>query len=158
VSAFSQPFDPSFLGTDLATTAQGDVAASGSDWGTISGIENVVNAFIRELVTPLGYLGRYIYDIDGLKVIDEDYGNNAYAQLSEPMTPAWINNMVDHIHSVAANQPRIQLQTVDYTITNLEQQGIHFEIKFTILNVPQPLNLILKRSNNALTAGLAPAA
>lgn len=155
MSTFSQPIDPNLLGTDLGTKADGDVASSGRDWGTISGVENAVNAFIRELVTPLGYLARWVYDVEGLKVLNEDYGMGAYAQLSEPMTPDWIARMIDHIHAVAEAQPRIQLQTVNYTITNEETSGIVFEIKFTVPLVPQPFNLVLRRESNQLTAGLA---
>ena len=154
MSIFSQPGDLSLLGTDLATSAEGDVAANGRDWAVISGVENVINAFIRELVTPLGYIARYVYDIEGLKILDEDYGNAAYAQLSAPMTPEWVNSMVSHITSVANVQSRLQLKSVEYTVTNLSTDAIKFYIVSTIPSVPKPFNLILQRTGNTLTAGL----
>lgn len=155
MSTLNDPINPLLLGTDLGTTAAGDVAAAGRDWGTVSGTQNVVNAFIRELLTPLGYLARWIYDVDGLKVLNEDYGFGGYAQLSEPLTPDWINSMIEHIEAVAENQSRVQLNAVDYALTNEVVTGIQFSIKFSVLNAPKPFNLILRREGKTLTAGLA---
>lgn len=147
--------NPELLGVDIATGATGDFVANGSDFGTISGVANVVNAFVRELTTPYGYLARFVEDSGGLKIIDEDYGNPGYQQLSEPMDQEWIDFMVDSIEQVAENHPRIEMNTVDYEILNLAvNHGIKFRLRFRVLGVPKDFNLVLTRSNGTLLAAL----
>lgn len=154
MSTFSQFLDPTPFGADIATTSSGDIAEVGKDIGTISGVDNVINSFVRELLTPLGYLARWAYDVDGLKILDEDYGNSAYLQLSEPLTEAWISDMITHITLVADEQPRIVLQAVDYTLVP-ETNSIGFKISFTIPQETKTFNLLLNPLSGSLEASLA---
>lgn len=155
MSSFSEFLDLEAFGVDIATESNGDIAQEGRDIGTVSGVDNVVTAFVRELITPLGYLGRWVYDIDGLKTINEDYGNGVYLQLSEPLTQDWISDVISHVTSVADVQPRIYLKSVDYTLVP-ETNSVAFNVIFTIPQTPKTYNLILKQVNGILTASLAP--
>lgn len=153
MSTLSNFLNTAQLGTDIATDLIGDIAEKGKDVDTIDGIDNVINAFVRELVTPFSYLARWVYDAEGLKIIDEDYGNVAYLQLSEPRTETWISNMLVHINDVARGQARLTLQTIDYTLTP-ETNTIQFKIAFKILQNPKVYNLILNPLNGTLQTSL----
>jgi hypothetical protein len=153
VSRLSDIIDPSPLGVDIATSLDGDIAEKGKDIDTISGTDNVINAFVRELITPLGFLARWVYDVDGLKILDEDYGNGVYIQLSEPMTETWIANMVAHVTSVADEQTRIQLRSVDYVVTP-ETNSISFNVYFKVAQDATEYNLILNPVSGGLMASL----
>lgn len=143
------------LGTDITTTNSGDLARTARDLGTLSGVENVVAAFVRELMTPYGYLARFVLDSDGLKVVDEVYGNAAYYQLSEPMTGTWVAEMVELITAVAAAQERITLLGVDYEILSLEKRGIRFLVRFQIDTDSTEFNLVLKPEDRGFAAELS---
>lgn len=145
--------DPSLLGTDIATNTSGDFAVVANDHDTISGVQNIINAFVRELTTPYGHLGRFILDCEGVKIIDDNYGNVAYYQFNENITPTWINEQLTCIEEVAVNHARIQLtQAIDYTI--LSGTSVQFNIHFQVVNYPQNFNLVLTRTGMNISAVL----
>ena len=142
------------LGTDIALSFDRDIAVLVRDFATVSGVENVVRAFVRALLTPYGYLARFIYDTEGIKVVDEDYGNVAFHMLSEPLTLAWINTNIEGIYQVADNEPRVQLIGVDYELFDLTRNRVRFHIRFSVLDDPREFNLVLFRDGATLTGGL----
>jgi hypothetical protein len=148
------PVDLNLLGVDLASDSDGDIGTVLDDFATISGVDNVINAFVREIVTPFGHLARYAYDVDGLKAVDEDYGNVAYAMLSEPLTNAWVSNMLDHIKDVGESHPRIDLSSVDYDIVTEDLGHVRFSIDFKVLSVPKSYNLVLRNDGSRLLASV----
>lgn len=53
---------------------------------------HVSDQMIRRCVeTPIGYLGRFGLDEEGLDYGDGDFGNPIYARLAEPFTVSWIS-------------------------------------------------------------------
>lgn len=140
--------NPELLGTDIATGTNGDLLPDGSDAGTVSGVLNTINAFVRELTTPFGYLAKYVEDAEGLKLLNEKYGNPGYFLLSEPLDQVWLDTMIEAIEAVADNQPRIELIQVDHEI--LSGTKVHFMIRFKVLSSPREFNMVLTKENNAL--------
>lgn len=142
------------LGIDISQSS-GDIATVLGDFKTQNSIANVIDAFIRELTTPLGYIGRYVLDIDGLKIVDSDYGNEAYYQLSEPLSDSFINNMIGHIQTVAdAHQNRLTISSIDYNILNLIENKVQFLVSLLIQSDLPPIQLLLSRTGNQLTADI----
>lgn len=148
----SNPIDPNYLGNDISQTLSGDLAVNVHDLQTQSGSQNVIDAFVRELTTPLGYIARYVKDIDGLKIIDADYGNPAYYQLSEPVSDVWISNMLGHIQAVGSVNTRLDIQSVDYSIMDLIRNQVQFLITFKVQNDLTPIKLVLARTGDQLGA------
>lgn len=146
--------DKELLGVDLVATPNWDLAVNVHDLATQTGLSNVINAFIRELTTPQGFIGRYVYDIEGLKLIDGDYGNPAYYQLSEPLTNLWINDMMSHVQTVAVYHPRLTLDTIDYQLLDVERNQVQFMINFRVETSADSVTLLLVRNGTVLTAGV----
>lgn len=143
--------DPSVLGTDVSTNDLGDLDVLVGDYAVVSGIPNAINAFVRELTTPYGYLSRFILDCEGLKILDEAYGNVGYFLLSEALTIGWVNDNLQSIEEVAANQPRITLtQATDYVM--ISPTSVRFNIYFQVLGYPQIFNLVLSGNAAGFTA------
>ena len=139
------------LGTDLTIASNGDIGRTGNDFAmTVDGATNVTQALIRELTTPFGALGQFIYDVEGLKILGEDYGNLAYDQLSEPISQSWIDGMVQNIKDVAESQPRIVLKGVEYALVDIERHKVHFFINFEILETGDERNLVLEPRGSTL--------
>lgn len=142
------------LGVDIVTGPEGDLVRVVRDLGTIDGVANVVNAFVRELMTPYGMLARWVYDAEGLKILDADYGNPAYYLLSEPVTASWANEVVSAIQQVGDAQSRINVLGVDYELLDLAVHRVRFNIRFEVLGVPKPFNVVLSKEGAGFTAVL----
>ncbi len=150
----SQP-NPELLGVDLAVSVDRDIAMKARDFATIGGVENVVRSFIRQLLTPYGYLARFVYDVEGVHVVDEEYGNPVYLLLSEPLTPAWINAVISGIYRVADNEPRVELLGVDYVLVPTDgQMRVRFSVLFRVVGDPREFNVVLSREGSKLSAAL----
>lgn len=147
--------NPELLGVDVATGTNGDLLAEGSDLMGVGGVANAINAFVRELTTPYGYLARWVADAGGLKILDEGYGNPAFYQMSQPTTQEWIDFMIDSIEQVADNQSRIELTGgISYTLLTGVPHGVRFRVPFRVLGVPKDFNLVLTREGAGLRASL----
>lgn len=149
--------DESNLGIDIAI-ADGDLARSLQDLAVSKGVDNAIAAFIRELCTPIGLLARYVYDADGLKTIDEEYGNGAYLMLSEPFTSGWVEQVIEYIEEIGEAQPRVTVLGVDFDFLDVALRSVRFTIRFEVLEEPKPFNLVLESSGrtiNAVTVGVA---
>jgi hypothetical protein len=147
-------FNPNYLGTDISQLS-GDLATSLGDFKVQSGVSNVIDAFVRELTTPLGYIAKYVLDVDGLKIVDANYGNEAYYQLSEPLSEPFITSMISHIQNVAAmHQDRLTVNSIDYNIVDLKENKIQFLINFLVESDVTPVQLVLYRVGTQLTANL----
>lgn len=149
-----QLLNQNLLGTDISQKS-GDIATSLGDFKTQNGVANVIDAFIRELTTPLGYIGRYVLDVEGLKTVDIDYGNEAYYQLSEPLSETFISNMINHIQLVGeAHQDKLTINSINYNIVDLTENKVQFLISFLVQSDVAPVKLVLSRIGSELTADI----
>lgn len=71
------------------------------DWATVAGPEQRRQALIRRLTTPQGALW-----------YDRQYGNPAYARLSEPATSAWMEQIAADCRQAALQEPGVQVGEV----------------------------------------------
>lgn len=107
-------------GTDIAmvpararlTANAGDLPVTGiGDLTYTDGPALVMQARIRELMTPYGYYGRYVADLQGVKYIDGDYGNPAFFVLSEPTNSIPMEFVSASCEYVMLKDPRVQVAT-----------------------------------------------
>ena len=77
---------PNFLGTDLVLV-DGDLSVTeAGDYAVVSDEDNVAEARMRRLKLPKGSAAVVIEDVNGLKVVNYDLGNDAHKYKSEPRT------------------------------------------------------------------------
>ncbi|MBD2201537.1 hypothetical protein H6G33_09280 [Calothrix sp. FACHB-1219] len=51
----------------------------------------------RVLQTPYGYITLWGLDEEGIDYLDDEYGNQLYSILGEPLTPSWINDSNNYL-------------------------------------------------------------
>lgn len=71
------------------------------DWATVTDHERRRQALIRRLTTPRGALW-----------YDREYGNSAYARLSQPATTAWSEQVATDCRQAALQDPGVQVDAV----------------------------------------------
>jgi hypothetical protein len=123
--------DPKELGRDLVIV-DGDLSPYGNDLDLLEGPDHVVLRFARELMSPHNLLARYTFDSEGLKALDEDYGNEGFYELSEPLDQAWIERVKAAIYTVGENQPNLIIDSVNYQILDLASQKFGFDITVNV--------------------------
>jgi len=111
-------FDPAILGADLAWTAasnrakdlrSGDLMmTSTGDIALVEGVQLVVQLRIRELTTPLGYFAQVVEDINGVTILDADYGNPTYTYLSEPANTLPLELIAEMCRDIMLKDARIK--------------------------------------------------
>ncbi|WCK53831.1 hypothetical protein PP175_21315 [Aneurinibacillus sp. Ricciae_BoGa-3] len=103
------------LTDDLSTSNQGDYVL-------IADTDNVDQAVIRRIMTPLGSL-----------FYDDTYGNGVYDILSDPMTPAWAADAQQKMQDCLSYEVRIQVISVHVVLLN-EQRKAFFSIIYQYAN------------------------
>ena len=134
-------FDPDSFGIDLDSRPASDRARFGDagdlrstsfgDISTISGPELVVKSRVRELTTPFGYYSRYIQDVEGLKLVDGDYGNALYTLLSEPQSTISMDRVVSTCKDIMLKDTRVSTAEVTPSL-NADSGKIDVLITFTL--------------------------
>lgn len=153
---YELPPNYNLLGIDLATNSNGDLAidTEGEDLAVVRGPNNAISAFIRELMTPFGYLSRYVYDYEGIKALDEDYGNPIYAILAEPLTQEWLTEAVGYVNQIAKDHPRLTITNISYDVLNDESTNVMFKIGLRVETVPTDYSMIIQRTTSGLQVGI----
>lgn len=60
--------------------------------------EDYLTSLIKKaLITPLNYIGRYVIDKGDLDIIDYNFGNAIYQELSEGLTINFISRIKQHV-------------------------------------------------------------
>jgi hypothetical protein len=116
-------FDPDYLQEDLALV-DGDLAFDEQgDFQTVQDAANVVASFRRILATPLNALSRFVHDVDPYRLVVtmQNYGNGAYALLSEPLGPGLTLAMRHAIQACADQEERLVLLEVQPRIEPTER-------------------------------------
>lgn len=126
------PINPDELGRDLVIGKNGDLALFGNDFDYVNGTDHVVLRFTRELMSPHGLLSRYALDSNGVVALDDNYGNEAFYQLSEPMTQGWIDRVKAAIQAVGNEQPNLTIYKIDYYLTDIARNRLSFDIQVQI--------------------------
>jgi len=120
--------DPKQLGTDIVISESGDLAVYGRDFDAIDGPDHVILRFARELMSPANLLSTYCRDAGGIQAVAEDYGNEAFYQLSEPLDDQWVESVKQAIYLVADAQPNLEIENVDYHVLDPNKGVFGFEI------------------------------
>ena len=118
----------------IKTRFAGDLLADKTgDLELIDGTELVVRGRIRELTTPLGLYARYIEDVDGLKIIDAEYGNTAYHYLSEPSNTIPLDKIILACRDTMLKDIRVQTADVIPSI-DPRTGNINITVNFRIIS------------------------
>ena len=112
-----EPRAEELLGTDIdwtpASNRYKDVTSgnlkltSTGDMALVSGIDLVVQSRIKELMTPIGKYAVVVEDIDGVSILDADYGNPAYSYLSEPTNRIPLQKIADACTDIMLKDARV---------------------------------------------------
>jgi hypothetical protein len=131
------------LGVDLLSTPASDrVRSPGAgdlrsnktgDLTTDSGLQLVIRGRLRELTTPIGQYARYIDDVDGLKLIDIEYGNEAFRYLSEPTNTLPLDRIIESCRTVMLKDIRVESANVSPTL-DPNTGMLNIKINFTIIS------------------------
>lgn len=124
--------NPDELGRDLVIGENGDLAVFGNDLDYINGVDHVILRFSRELLSPHGLLSKYLEDASGLIAIDENYGNEAFYQLSEPMDQDWVDRVKAAIYNVGNDQPNLAITKIDYYLLDVGRNRLGFDIQIQV--------------------------
>lgn len=109
---------------DLKVNSLGDLE-------TVDGVRVVIQSRIRELLTPYGYIGRYVEDIEGVKYVDGDYGNLTYLLLSEPTNNISLSDVADACTYVMLKDVRVRSAEVKPNV-DPERGLLLVKIDFTL--------------------------
>ena len=96
---------------------------------------------MRRLATTQGSYALVIEDVDGIKIIDRDYGNPAGLFISEPMSSQWIVDMSNALSETIRQEPRVLLHGV-----SAEVQGngkVKFSLSYSVPGDPDPRVMLL---------------
>jgi len=124
--------DPRQLGTDIVINESGDLAVYGRDFDCIDGPDHVILRFARELMSPANLLSSYCTDYGGVQALAEDYGNEAFYQLSEPLDDQWVENVKQAIYLVGEAQPNLEIENIDYRIIDPNKGVFGFDISVSV--------------------------
>jgi len=87
---------------DLKVTETGDIEI-------VEGERAVNESLYRRIKTPaMGYM-RWVRYVDGLKLLDEEYGNTLFNYLSSPITNTTVEKIREGITSALAEERRIEV-------------------------------------------------
>lgn len=128
--------DPKQLGRDLVISETGDLVSYGRDFDYVDGPDHVVVRFARELMSPHNLLAAYCRDYQGIKVLEEDYGNHAFYELSEPLDDSWIESVKQSIYLVGEAQPNLTVENVDYYMLDVSKGRMGFDISISVEGGP----------------------
>lgn len=125
-------------GGDLAVTAYGDI-------DVVSQINNLKLAIKRRIFTPLGGMGAFVQDINGLYNIDSTYGNSAYRYLSEPLNGETLDAMKDALIQCLSQEPRIILYDVIPAIKSNADGSttVDFKAEYQIIETQTEDNFVI---------------
>lgn len=140
--------------TDLAGNEAG-VAVRNGDWVELTGVDNAVTAFVRELTTPNGAAGRFNLDASGLQMLDEVYGNPGYQLLGENMTEITIDEHIKCIEEVMRNHPRLLFPDgakFDFRTIGNQVMGV-FTLRVIPYGLEEDINLLLMPYENGFVVG-----
>lgn len=88
----------------------------------------------RALVTPITYIGREVIDYNsGSDRVDLYFGNGLYLELSEPLTPDWLERANSHIRKALAFLP----SEVDISSTRVDivsESSVAVSISYSLNN------------------------
>jgi hypothetical protein len=131
------------LGTDIdwspasnrykdLTSGNLEVTTSG-DFALISGVDLVAQSRIKELMTPIGMYAAITEDINGVGVLDADYGNPAYSYLSEPTNTLPLQQIADACREIMLKDARVTNATARPNLDT--NSGVLFVlVEFSILD------------------------
>jgi hypothetical protein len=102
-------------------------------------VEDEVTA-IRHLVrraveTPLGYIGRYVIDTNGISNLDGGFGDAIYSRLSEGLTVNLVSQIKQDIESaISFVSSEINLESVRVNVVSFDT--IDVKVEYSLLGQP----------------------
>lgn len=96
----------------------------------------------RALRTPVTYIGRYIVDSKGSRIIDQDYGDPIYLDLGEPATYGFMTKARHHIEYALSFIPE-EVTIVDLDVRIESLFWLIVKIRVLIGNKTEDVNLNL---------------
>lgn len=93
-------------------------------------IENLENSIRRAVQTPLGYLGTFTLENQGLNYIDSEIGSLVYELLAEPLNSDFIYQIQSAIYeSISSSNLSVEISNINIQILDLSTINILVEIR-----------------------------
>lgn len=126
-------YGPTYYEADLAL-AEGDLVVANQDYLTWNWAESLSAALLRRLNTPLGSIASSVHGMEGLLVLNANYGNPAFRYLSEPQGAATTARMREGVLACLAQEDRIDVLdlTSSLDVSSAGTPLLVFDLLYTI--------------------------
>ena len=125
--------DPGLIGNDIyIDEIEKDFAVNKGDLALITNVESIQTAIIRRINTSRLQYERYFKTVEGLIVVDSEYGNDAFNYLSALNNSINREFVFEELERILNDERRIQLQDIIFNETNANK--IDITITYVILS------------------------
>jgi phage baseplate assembly protein W len=105
----------------------------------------------RALITPITYIGREVINYDeGSDRLDLYYGNGLYLELSEPLTPEWLERANSHIRKALAFLPP-DIQVNNTKVDIVSESSVSIVITYTFNNQLMTIQELIDINNLSIS-------
>lgn len=134
--------DPKLIGNDIyINEIEKDFAVNKGDLALITNVESIQTAIIRRINTSKLQYERYFKTVEGLIVLDSEYGNDAFNYLSSLNNSINREFVFEELQRILKDEQRIELQSIVFNQTNANK--IDITITYLILSNSQLGKLII---------------
>ena len=125
--------DPGLIGNYIyIDEIEKDFAVNKGDLALITNVESIQTAIIRRINTSRLQYERYFKTVEGLIVVDSEYGNDAFNYLSALNNSINREFVFEELERILNDERRIQLQDIIFNETNANK--INITITYVILS------------------------
>lgn len=134
--------DPKLIGNDIyISEIEKDFAVNKGDLALITNVESIQTAIVRRINTAKLQYERYFKTVEGLIVVDSDYGNDAFNYLSSLNNSINREFVFEELQRIFNDESRIELQSIVFNETNVNK--IDITITYLILSNNQLSKLVI---------------
>lgn len=134
--------DPKLIGNDIyISEIEKDFAVNKGDLALITNVESIQIALIRRINTARLQYERYFKTVEGLIVVDSEYGNDAFNYLSSLNNSVNREFVFEELQRIINDESRIELRDIQFNETNINK--IDITITYVILSNNQLSKLVL---------------
>lgn len=130
---------------DISLDSNGDFALTSfnDNYELVEEKDELYVLLRRAVQTPLSFLGRTIIDDKGINIVDDNFGNSIYGELSEGITINFITRVKQHIVN-AIDSLKLDVGVTDVHISLIDElnSSVNISIYFNdskIINLNVPL-------------------
>lgn len=122
------------------------VIRDNGDFATRIGANQIVEAIKRRITTPTAFYQKAILDVNGVQLLDSNYGNPTFNLQSEGITSAWLRRATAAMKSSLLQEDRIENVNVFVSDLAPENGRVIFTIQFTIIGQDVVYNIEIDNS------------